>query len=175
MTSEGEWQYLPPGANLDRLWTPWRAQYVGEPQTSGCFLCRLGAASPELDATNLVLHRERDVFLLLNRFPYNTGHVLIAPLMHVGDFTALDRNLLDALFLLTQRAIKALDEAYRPQGFNVGLNLGSVAGAGVPEHLHVHAVPRWAGDTSFMTAISETKVLPESLTQTYKRLLPHLG
>lgn len=162
----------PAGANLERLWTPWRAAYVLEPQPPGCFLCRLSDADPAHDAANLVLLREPEVFLLLNRYPYNSGHLLVAPRRHIGDFTALAAPVRDQLFALSQRAAGVLKEAYQPQGFNIGLNLGAVAGAGLPDHLHAHLVPRWGGDANFMTVIGETKVMPESLEQTYARLRP---
>ena len=160
----------PAGANLQRLWTPWRAAYLNEPQPPGCFFCRLAAADPAEDATNLVLFREASAYLLLNRFPYNSGHVMVAPRAHIGDFTSMAPDLVSALFLLTQRVMAVLIDEYHAHGFNIGLNLGSVAGAGVPDHLHVHVVPRWAGDTNYMPVIGETKVLPESLEQTYDRL-----
>jgi len=161
------------GTNLERLWTPWRGAYVREPQPPGCFLCRLSDADASQDAANLVLLREAEVFLLLNLFPYNSGHLLAATRRHLGDFTSLGGQTRDALFALAQRAATALTEEYRPQGFNLGLNLGSVAGAGVPDHLHVHIVPRWGGDANFMTVVGETKVMPESIAQTYARLRPY--
>lgn len=160
----------PSGTNLERLWTPWRAEYVGVPQPPGCFLCALQAADPSDDERNLVLYRERDVFLLLNRFPYNSGHLLVAPREHVGELPALKAAVRDNLFALVQRATDVLGRVYEPGGFNIGLNLGRVAGAGVPDHLHAHIVPRWGGDTNFMTVTAETRVLPETLVQTFQRL-----
>jgi ATP adenylyltransferase len=165
----------PPGANLGRLWTPWRAEYVGVAQPSGCFLCDLGAADPAGDEANLVLYREPDVYLLLNRFPYNPGHLLVAPRAHVGDFVSLEAGPRDRLFALAQRAAGVLTRVSGPGGFNLGMNLGRVAGAGMPDHLHLHIVPRWGGDSNFMTVIAETRVLPESLTQTFQRLKPHFA
>lgn len=162
----------PPGANLQRLWTPWRAEYVETVQTPGCFLCALESADPAHDGPNLVLYREADIYLLLNRFPYNPGHLLIAPRAHVGEFTELESSLRDRLFALVQRATRVLRAVYQPGGFNIGLNLGRVAGAGVPDHLHVHVVPRWGADSNFMTITGETRVLPETLGQTYQRLRP---
>lgn len=160
-------------SSLQRLWTPWRAAYVGQPQPPGCFLCRLAGAEPAADPENLVLLREADVYLLLNRFPYNPGHLLVAPREHTGDFTALAPAALQALFALCQRATTVLTAEYRPQGLNLGLNLGAVAGAGAPDHLHVHLVPRWGGDTNFMTVTAETRVLPELLEETFRRLRPY--
>jgi len=163
----------PPGANLARLWTPWRAEYIGVAQPPGCFLCALASADPRDDRPNLVLHREADVYLLLNRFPYSPGHLLVAPRAHLADFTTIPADLRDRLFALVQRAASALGDVYEPAGFNIGLNLGRVAGAGVPDHLHGHVVPRWAADSNFMTVIGETRVLPETLDQTFNKLRPY--
>jgi ATP adenylyltransferase len=160
----------PAGANLDRLWTPWRAAYVGGSPASGCFLCAAYAADPSNDRANLVLYRDPQAFLLLNRFPYNPGHLLVAPAAHLGSFIDLSAAVRDALFALVQWATKVLTEEYRADGFNLGMNLGRVAGAGVPDHLHAHVVPRWSGDVNFMTDIGETRVLPETLDQTFDRL-----
>ena len=110
--------------------------------------------------------------MLLNRYPYNSGHLLVAPYLHSGDLARLPESDACALFALVQRSVDALRAVYQPDGYNVGMNLGVAAGAGVPDHLHVHVVPRWSGDTNFMPALGETKVLPESLEQTYDRLRP---
>jgi ATP adenylyltransferase len=166
-------QSVPPGANLGHLWTPWRAAYVGVAQPAGCFLCDFAGADPEDDRANLVLYRESDVFLLLNRFPYSPGHLLIAPRAHLGDLSSLEPELRDHLFALVQRASRVLTEAYRTGGMNIGMNLGRAAGAGVPDHVHAHVVPRWSGDSNFMTVVGETRVLPESLDQSWGKLRPH--
>jgi ATP adenylyltransferase len=170
-TNESE-GFPPPGSNLERLWTPWRSAYVGVAQPPGCFLCALQAAPAAQDRQNLVLLREPEVFLLLNRFPYSPGHLLVAPREHTGDLASLADETRDRLFALAQRAARALQDVYRCDGLNVGMNLGRAAGAGVPDHLHVHVLPRWSGDTNFMTVIGETRVLPESLEQTWERLRP---
>ncbi|MGH2368813.1 MAG: HIT family protein, partial [Chloroflexota bacterium] len=120
-----------------------------------------------------ILHRAELGFVLLNLYPYNSGHLMVAPYAHVGDLASLPPDVGHALFDLTQRAVAALQQEYRPDGFNVGLNLGRSAGAGLPDHLHVHVVPRWHGDTNFMPILAQTKVLPESLDQTWARLRPH--
>ncbi|MGH2350640.1 MAG: HIT family protein [Chloroflexota bacterium] len=157
---------------MERLWTPWRMHYVGggvgEP---GCFLCAKPAEGR--DEENFILHRAELGFVLLNLYPYNSGHLMVAPYAHVGDLASLPPDVGHALFDLTQRAVAALQQEYRPDGFNVGLNLGRSAGAGLPDHLHVHVVPRWHGDTNFMPILAQTKVLPESLDQTWARLRPH--
>ncbi len=111
--------------------------------------------------------------MILNRYPYNSGHLMIAPYAHTGDLARLDPTIAADLMHTTQRSVHGLEAEYRPDGFNVGMNLGRPAGAGVPDHLHIHVVPRWNGDTNFMPIVGETKVLPETLDQTYDRLLPH--
>ena len=143
---------------------------MGEP---GCFLCAKAAQAQ--DEENLILHRAELGFLLLNLYPYNSGHVLVAPYAHAGDLAHLAPEVGHALFDLTQRAVAALEAEYRPDGFNVGLNLGRSAGAGLPEHLHIHVVPRWNGDTNFMPVVGQTKVLPEALDQTWARLRRHFA
>ncbi len=136
-----------------------------------CFLCAI-AAAPEQDAEQLVLQRGEHALVLLNLYPYNSGHLMVAPYAHGGDLTQLPSETGHEVFDLTQRAVAALRDEYQPDAFNVGLNLGRPAGAGLPDHLHVHVVPRWNGDTNFMPVLSETKVLPEALDQTWARLRP---
>jgi ATP adenylyltransferase len=145
---------------------------VGAAQPVGCFLCDLQGANAADDEANLVLVREPDVYLLLNLFPYNPGLLLVVPRAHIGDFGALPASSRDHLFALAQRATGALHDAYKPGGFNIGMNLGRVAGAGVPDHLHMHVVPRWGGDSNFMTVTGETRVIPETLEQTFRKLRP---
>jgi ATP adenylyltransferase len=135
---------------------------------TGCFLCATSAENR--DAENLILLRGERVFAVLNLYPYNTAHTMVAPYAHRGDFGALDSATATELTAMTQRIIRLLQEEYRPDGFNVGMNLGRAAGAGVPDHLHIHIVPRWAGDTNFMPVTGGTKVLPETLDRTYTRL-----
>ncbi len=161
---------------LERLWTPWRQQYVAAAAREGggagveeCFLCA-AAASPEDDERHLVVLRAEHGFVILNRFPYNSGHLMVAPYAHLGDLVQLPPEAGHALFDLIQRAVAALREEYQPDGFNIGMNLGRPAGAGLPDHLHLHVVPRWSGDTNFMPIVAQTKVLPEALDQTWTRL-----
>jgi ATP adenylyltransferase len=158
--------------NVERLWTPWRRAFVegGADQADGCFLCTKPAE--QNDRANLILCRAEQAYVLLNLYPYNNGHLLIAPYVHTGDFARLDPASASELMRLTQRSVDALERVYKPDAFNVGMNLGKPAGAGLPDHLHIHVVPRWNGDTNFMPVIAETKVLPESLDQTYDRLEP---
>jgi ATP adenylyltransferase len=162
---------------VDRLWTPWRYQYIsgasggeeekGEP---GCVFCRI-SADPSSDERNFVLQRARHNFILLNLYPYTSGHLMIVPYAHVADLDALPKETTDELMDLAKRAQAVLRETYHPEGFNLGMNLGRAGGAGVAGHVHLHALPRWVGDVNFMSTIGETRVLPEDLPTTYKRLL----
>ena len=158
--------------SLERLWAGWRAPYLGE-VTSGvhrsdaCLFCGLAAGDPD---EAYVVARDEHAFVVLNAYPYTSGHVMVAPLRHEGDLEVLDVDDASALMHLTQRATAAVKRAYSPEGINIGVNLGAAAGAGVPGHLHVHVVPRWNADTNFMTAVAETRVLPESLSDTLARL-----
>ncbi len=146
---------------MDRLWSPWRLQYVtgaGEPR--GCVFCE-AQASPDADA--LVVHRGRDCYVILNLYPYNSGHLMVVPARHVATLSATTHDERCELMDLTRLAEQALTEAYKPQGLNVGMNLGRSAGAGIVDHLHVHVVPRWHGDTNFMTIVGDVRVLPEDI------------
>ena len=153
------------------MWSPWRSEYVSTADDSeGCFFCAHLESSE--DEANGVLWRGERAFVVLNAYPYNSGHVMVAPRRHVGELDEVEPAELHDLIETTQRAVRHLTEALSPQGFNVGMNLGKIAGAGVPGHLHVHVVPRWGGDTNFMPVVSETKVLPELLGETYRKLRP---
>ena len=153
---------------MEILRAPWRNQYVtSAAQAQGCVMCRALARESEPD---LVVHESPSCFAMTNLFPYSSGHVMVAPLRHEGELEALTPEEATALMHLTQRATATVKRAYAPEGLNVGVNLGAAAGAGVPGHLHVHVVPRWNADTNFMTAIAETRVLPESLSVTLERL-----
>jgi ATP adenylyltransferase len=154
---------------LDRLWSPWRMRYIrtaGKP--AGCLFCAV-ARSRE-DRAHLVLARRPHALLMLNRFPYNPGHLMVAVARHAGRFHALTAEERSDLLDLTALAERALAAEYHPHGVNVGANIGRVAGAGFPGHLHLHIVPRWSGDTNFMPTVAETRVLPESLGRTWLRL-----
>ena len=152
--------------SVEKLWSPWRSQYVTSNQEDQeCFLCAHFASDD--DATNGVLWRGEKIFIVLNKYPYNPGHLMIAPTRHVGELEELSTDELHELIEQTQRSVAILKEAMNAHGFNAGMNLGSAAGAGVPGHLHQHVLPRWGGDTNFMPTIAETKVLPELLSDTY--------
>src|SRR5688500_12826684 len=151
------------------------AYIKGEERHSTCFLCDAGGAAPERDEENLVVARGSEAFVILNLFPYNTGHLMVAPYRHVGELDDLGHAEFDEIWALTRRAVAAHRAASQPEGFNIGINLGAVAGAGVPGHFHLHVVPRWGGDTNFMPVVGDTKVLPELLAETYARLRPLLA
>ncbi len=156
---------------MDVLWAPWRLQYIvqaREESDEGCFICRAFEASD--DRGNLLVHRSSLSVVILNKFPYNNGHLLIAPNAHKAELTDLnDGELLDLMHTM-QRMLTVLREVLTPDGFNVGLNVGRVAGAGLPGHLHWHVVPRWNGDTNFMPVVSDTKVISQSLDALYDLL-----
>lgn len=159
---------------MDRLWSPWRSEYIasaGDADPTACVFCKL-RDEPENDAANFVVHRASHNFVALNRYPYISGHLLIVPYEHVGELDAAVKATTDELMDLTKRAQTALRELYRPDGFNVGMNLGRAAGAGIADHIHIHILPRWAGDTNFMTSVAEARVLPEDLATTYQKLRP---
>ena len=148
--------------------------YVTAPDqaSEGCPFCALPGSDSEHDRENLILHRGASAFAILNLYPYNPGHLMAVPYRHVADFADLTSEELHEVADLSQRGVRALRAASGAQAFNIGLNLGAIAGAGISEHLHQHVVPRWGGDTNFMPVIGQTKVLPELLTETYDRLAP---
>jgi ATP adenylyltransferase len=162
---------------MRQLWAPWRMAYVGGERThSGCVLCAIAAGD---DTDNRVVERAQLTYTVLNLFPYSSGHLMVVPHRHVADVTDLDDAEGAALFAATQRALRVLRDALKPDGFNIGVNLGLAAGAGIAEHVHQHVVPRWSGDTNFMPVLADVKVLPEHMEQTaatlraaYGRLAP---
>jgi ATP adenylyltransferase len=153
---------------MKRLWSPWRLEYLTAPKDEGCIFCR--AAEGKDDRANLVLLRGERTFLILNRYPYNNGHLMVVPYMHVPSLEDLDTPTLTELMLLLKRGLAALHVAMVPEGFNIGANLGQVAGAGVEAHVHLHVVPRWTGDTNFMPIIGDMRVIPQTWLQTYDDL-----
>ncbi|MCB2210251.1 HIT domain-containing protein [bacterium] len=154
---------------MDHLWTPWRMKYIQEHHDyEGCIFCL--AAAEDNDEENLIFFRGEDVFMILNRYPYTSGHVMCVPYAHVDRLHAMSQDARAEMMELTNKAVDVLQQVYTPEGFNVGLNLGAMAGAGLADHLHMHIVPRWGGDTNFMSSVGETRVLPESLDETYERV-----
>jgi ATP adenylyltransferase len=159
---------------MERLWRPWRMAYIkGSDRHESCFLCA-ASQHPDEDEDRYVIGRGPSALVILNLFPYNTGHLMVAPHRHVGELDELTHEETDEIWSWTRRSVAAHRVATQPQGFNIGINLGQVAGAGVPGHFHLHVVPRWGGDTNFMPVTADTKVLPEMLADTYATLRPAL-
>ncbi len=159
---------------MDHLWSPWRYRYVTSATSDdACLFCRIAMESK--DRENYVLRRASRNFVMLNRYPYTSGHLMIAPYAHVATLEDADPETLAEMMSLTREMEIALRKLYKPGGLNIGLNIGKSAGAGVAGHIHMHALPRWSGDVNFMTAIGETRVLPEDLETTYERMMSALG
>lgn len=151
-----------------QLWAPWRLEYVaGADEQDGCVFCRAWTA-PDEEA--LVVHRGRTALVLLNKFPYTSGHLMVAPMRHVGDLLELTDDEALEMHRLAGQGVAALAETFAPQGYNLGWNLGRIAGAGITDHIHLHVVPRWAGDTNFMPVLADTRVMPEHLAETRRKL-----
>lgn len=154
---------------MNYLWSPWRMEYILTPKSEeGCIFCN--ALKQPDGPENLIVYRGSQAFVMLNRFPYTSGHLMIVPYIHAPSLELLDDGSRADIMNLSARAIEVLKGLYAPQGFNLGMNIGNAAGAGVTEHVHLHVVPRWVGDTNFMSSISQTRVLPELLEETYRRV-----
>lgn len=158
---------------MDHLWSPWRYHYLTNARTAqDCIFCNM-AAPPEdanSDERNLIVHRGAHNFVVLNRFPYTSGHLMVVPFAHVAQLNAIDEATASELMQLTRAAEGHLRNIYRPDGLNIGMNIGESAGAGIAGHIHMHVLPRWLGDSNFMTTIGETRILPEDLGVTWQRL-----
>jgi len=154
---------------MTHLWTPWRSTYMTQKKDkSRCIFC--DAAADSSDEKNLVVHRGASCFVLLNRYPYTSGHIMIAPYEHAARLNRIAEATTDEIIRLTRRAENILEEIYRPDGLNFGMNLGQAAGAGIEQHIHMHVLPRWNGDANFMTSVGNTRVIPEALEDTYAKL-----
>jgi len=153
---------------MKHLFAPWRMEYIGGQKDEGCFLCNFPRKNR--DDENLILFRGTNSFIIMNRFPYNPGHIMIAPYKHIDSIDKLDKDEIYEIIDLCNCSVKAIKECMRPDGFNIGMNLGKTAGAGVADHIHLHIVPRWDGDINFMPVLADTKVIPEALEKTYKKL-----
>lgn len=154
---------------MDRLWNPWRYQYITkENRPAGCIFCDLPKESD--DEQSLIVHRARFNFVILNRYPYTTGHLMVVPFQHTDSLQGIDDLTAQEMFALVRAADLKLRQVYRPKGVNLGMNLGEAAGAGIAEHIHMHVLPRWIGDANFLTVIGETRILPEELSETYRKL-----
>jgi ATP adenylyltransferase len=154
---------------MEKLWAPWRSKFISSKKEKGCIFCK--RLKENKDRKNLILFRGEKSFVIMNRFPYNPGHLMVCTNRHTGKLENLNESELKDLMKTTQLAIKTLKSALKPQGLNLGLNLGKVSGAGVASHLHIHIVPRWNGDTNFMPVVGATRVISEALGDTYKKLL----
>jgi len=153
---------------MEQIWAPWRIEYIQMEKPEGCFLCDAPRQSD--DAANYILYRGDKNYIIMNSYPYNPGHLLIAPYRHVANLAELTREELHEHFEIVSHSVEILREAFSPGGFNIGMNLGRIAGAGIEGHLHTHIVPRWQGDTNCMPVLANVRVVPEALAETYKKL-----
>jgi ATP adenylyltransferase len=152
------------------LWAPWRMSYILSDKNQGCIFCEMPKQRKNRDRDNLILYRSSHNFVIMNRYPYNNGHLMVVPYLHTPSLDGLtDEALLDFM-KVTQHSINSLQKVLMPEGFNMGINIGKIAGAGMEDHIHLHMVPRWAGDTSFMTVLDEVRVIPEHIMDTYDKL-----
>ncbi len=159
---------------MRHLWTPWRSTYMREKKEKvACIFC--DAASSDSDERDLVLYRGEKSFMLLNRYPYTSGHLMIAPYEHVARLSATNEATTAEMMRLARKAERVLEEVYHPDGLNLGMNLGEAAGAGFEQHIHLHILPRWKGDANFMTSVGETRIIPEALEDTYAELKQKLA
>ena len=153
---------------MERIWAPWRIQYIRQEKAAGCILCEKPKKNE--DALDYILYRGDKNYIILNIYPYNPGHLMVAPYRHVASLEELTGEERGEHFEIVSRGIKALRQVFNPSGFNIGMNLGKVAGAGIVDHFHTHIVPRWEGDTNFMPVLAETRVIPEALDEVYQQL-----
>jgi ATP adenylyltransferase len=158
---------------MDYLWTPWRFAFVTGEKASGCIFCDLPKLGDDEKAG--IVYRGQHCFIILNAFPYTSGHVMVVPFLHLDELQKLPVAVAHEMIELTQRMERVLRQAYRPEGINLGMNIGKAAGAGVAGHVHMHVLPRWAADSNFLSVVGETRILPETLDQTYAKLKAALG
>ena len=159
--------------SFKKLWAPWRIEYIKNPKTSGCFFCSYPKEND--DKKRLILFRGKNAFVLMNYYPYSNGHLMVAPYVHECELSSLNDETKLEIFNLIQKSMEVLRVTLNPHGFNVGLNHGEVAGAGVKDHIHFHIVPRWSGDTNFMPVLGHTKVISEGLQETWEKLYIHFN
>ncbi len=155
---------------MKQLWAPWRLQYILGEKTEECIFCT--KPEEDKDKENLILYRGKHVFTIMNLYPYNNGHLMVVPYAHEEDLSGLSRETLCELMIVTEQCQSILKRVFAAHGFNIGINIGRAAGAGIDEHIHIHIVPRWDGDTNFMPVLGETKVIPQHIFATYDLLLP---
>ena len=154
---------------MKQIWAPWRTVYVGTGHTGDCIFCTMLGEDADRDDDNLIIRRGEKSFVVMNRYPYTNGHIMVVPNRHVGDYDLLTEEESMDIFKFTQMMLRAL-RSFNPEGFNIGVNMGRIAGAGVPGHVHVHVVPRWGGDTNFMPIFSDARVISESLEVSFNKL-----
>ncbi len=153
---------------MDRIWAPWRIDYILSEKEDGCFICKAAKQTPSSD--NLLLFVGKSCLVIMNRYPYNPGHLMVAPKRHVGNLQELTEEESAEMMELAKRSLAVLKEVMNPEGFNLGINLGKIAGAGLESHVHLHIVPRWGGDTNFMPVLADVKVIPEHIRATWEKL-----
>ena len=154
---------------MNHIWSPWRMDYImNHDRAVECVFCR--AARQKAGPENLVVYRAQESFVILNRYPYTSGHVMVVPFVHVASLDELSNQARAEMMELAAQSVTLLREAYQPQGFNIGVNMGEAAGAGIADHIHLHVVPRWMGDTNFMSSVGQTRVLPGSIDESYQRI-----
>lgn len=157
---------------LDKIWAPWRIEYIEQPKNDDeCFICDI--IEEKNDKKNLVLYRGQKSIVMLNKYPYIAGHLMVAPKVHLAKIEDLDKETYTEMWELTTKSVKLLKAAINPEGFNIGINLGEVSGAGLKTHIHIHIVPRWKGDTNFMPILANTRAISEALDETYVKLMKH--
>lgn len=155
---------------MKTLWAPWRMEYILSEKEKCCIFCE--KPREERDRDNLILYRGKEAFVIMNKYPYNNGHLMVVPYYHTSSFVGLSESVLLELMNLVKYSVECLGKAFGPEGYNIGINVGQVAGAGIEEHLHIHIVPRWAGDANFMAVTGEVRVVPEHILETYDKLFP---
>ncbi|MDT8273308.1 MAG: HIT domain-containing protein [Desulfomonilia bacterium] len=155
---------------MNTIWAPWRVEYITKPKENSCILC-----SAPADGDHLILLREKHCFSIMNRFPYTTGHCMVAPYRHIGHLLDLEKNEFTGILEMVKKIVSAIQSSLNPQGFNIGCNIGTVAGAGIADHLHVHIVPRWNGDTNFMPVLSGTHIISEHIEKTREKIMGKLS
>lgn len=158
---------------MNVLWAPWRMQYILSEKEKECIFCT--KPKEDRDRDNLILFKGESVFVIMNKYPYNNGHLMVVPYLHTSSFDGLSDNEMFDLIKTTRFSVDCLKKAFSPEGFNIGINIGEAAGAGIEEHIHIHIVPRWVGDSSFMAVLAEVNVIPEHILQTYDRLYPYFN
>jgi len=153
---------------MEQIWAPWRIEYIQMEKPGGCILCDKPKQND--DVANYILYRGDKNFIIMNSYPYNPGHLMVAPYRHVANLEELTDEERHEHFNIVSRSVKLLKEVFNPAGFNIGMNISRIAGAGIDDHIHTHIVPRWQGDTNFMPVIADVRVMPEALAETYKKL-----